>query len=305
MSVIVQKITEPVLLGESPHWDDRHQALFFICVQGKTINKYVPSTGEHTKTQIDGRIGFILPVEGATDQYVVGVEHKFLLIQWDGEEGSKAPVLRELGEVDQEISSTRLNDGKADPKGRLFAGTMGYVQGSAGQFQENKGSLFRLDRRGIVKMSDGVAISNGLTWDLKEKAFYFIDSLEFKIRRYDYDVDTGEISNRSYIFDLKEKNIAGMPDGMTIDTDGNLWVAVFDGSRVLKIDPRLGHLLQEVPIPAKQVTSVAFGGRNLDILFVTTARLKINEEQEPPCGATFMVTGLGAKGHPHVNFKLP
>lgn len=92
---------------------------------------------------------------------------------------------------------------------------------------------------------------------------------------------------------------------MTIDTDGNLWVAVFDGSCILKIDPRSGNLLQEVPIPAKQVTSATFGGPNLDILFVTTASMNINGEQAPPCGATFMVIGLGVKGHPNVNFKLP
>ncbi|CAG5002694.1 unnamed protein product [Parnassius apollo] len=304
MSVTIEKITEPLLLGEGPHWDDRKQALYFVSIKQKTIHKYVPASGTHTKTQLDGRVGFIIPVDGTTDQFVVGVERKFLIIQWDGEEGSKVQVLKELAEVDQEIPTTRINDGKADPKGRLFAGTMGHEE-SPGNFQKEKGSLYRIDRRGVVKMCESVSISNGLAWDLKEKAFYYTDSLEYKIRRYDYDVDTGDISNKSYIFDLKKNNITGIPDGMTIDTDGNLWVAIFDGGCVLKIDPKLGTISQKIQIPAKQITSVTFGGCNLDVLFVTTGSMPIKEEQEPPCGATFMVTGLGVKGHPNVNFKLP
>lgn len=92
---------------------------------------------------------------------------------------------------------------------------------------------------------------------------------------------------------------------MALDTDGNLWVAIYLGSRVLKIDPRTGSLLQELPMPVEQVTSVAFGGPNLDILFVTTAKMPIGGEQKPPRGSTFIVTGLGVKGQPSVNFKLP
>ncbi|KPJ11518.1 Regucalcin [Papilio machaon] len=303
MSLSVQKIVDPTLLGEGPHWDDKQQALYFVDIKLKSINKYVPATGEHTKTFLEGRVGFIVPVDGTNDQFVVGVERKFLIIQWDGENDSKVKVVKELGEVDQDVPTTRINDGKADPKGRLYAGTMGH-EDTLGNFAMEKGSLYRLDRRGIVKVCSGVSISNGLAWDLREKAMYYNDSSECKIRRYDYDVDTGDISNLKYIFDLKKNNIDGIPDGMTIDTDGNLWVANFDGSCVLKIDPKAGSVLQKIPIPAKQVTSVTFGGTNLDVLFVTTASMNIKEEQKPPCGSTFMVLGLGVKGHPNVNFKL-
>nr|BAM19641.1 regucalcin [Papilio xuthus] len=303
MSVSVQKIVEPAVLGEGPHWDDKQQALYFVDINLKSINKYVPATGVHTKTLLDGRVGFIVPVDGTNDQFVVGVERKFLIIQWDGENNSKVKIVKELGEVDQDVPTTRINDGKADPKGRLYAGTMGHEE-PPGNFLMEKGSLYRLDRRGIVKMCSSISISNGLAWDLREKAMYYNDSPECKIRRYDYDVDTGDICNLKYIFDFKKNDIEGFPDGMTIDTDGNLWVAVFDGSCVLKIDPKAGSVLQKIPIPAKQVTSVTFGGPNLDVLFVTTASMNIKEEQKPPCGATFMVLGLGVKGHPNVNFKL-
>ncbi|KAH9636267.1 hypothetical protein HF086_009463 [Spodoptera exigua] len=250
-----------------------------------------------------GRVGFIVPVEGTTDQFLVGVDRKFQVIRWDGADGSPATVVKELVEVDSDIPTNRINDGKADPKGRVFAGTMGH-EDPPGNFTMNRGNLFRLEGGKVTKVVSQVSISNGLAWDLREKAMYYTDSLEKNIRRYDYDVDTGEISNVKYIFDFEKNKIEGFPDGTTIDTDGNLWVAVFDGSCVLKINPRSGELLQKVSIPALQVTSVTFGGPNYDILFVTTASLNIRGPQDPPCGSIFMVTGLGVKGFPNVNFKL-
>ncbi|KAM3960037.1 regucalcin [Aphomia sociella] len=305
MSVKVEKIVDPVWLGEGPHWDEQQQALFFVSILDRTIHKYVPTTGEHSKSQkLDGTVGFIVPVEGTKDQFVVGVGRKFQVVQWDGKDGSRAKVVKELAEVDQHMNPpTRLNDGKADPRGRLFAGTMGHEE-PLGNTLPEQGSLFRLDGTKIKTLCNKINISNGLAWDLKEKAMYYTDSPEYNIRRYDYDVETGEISNLKYIFDFKKNGVEGVPDGTTIDTDGNLWVALFGGSSIVKIDPRTGKLLQKIPIPALQVTSSTFGGPNYDILFVTTASIKIDAEQEPPCGATFMVTGLGVKGYPNNNFKL-
>ncbi|XP_072932437.1 regucalcin-like isoform X2 [Epargyreus clarus] len=304
MSIKVEKITDPLVLGEGPHWDEKQQALFFVSIHECTIHRYLPATGEHTKTKLDGRVGFIVPVEGAINQFVVGVERRFLVVEWDGQEGSQTRIVKDLGEVDQDVPSTRINDGKADPRGRLFAGTMG-AEDPPGSFQMDKGSFYRIDSRGLVKVCSPISLSNGLAWDVQKGAMYYIDSLEYKIRRYDYNIETGEISNKTYIFDIKEKGQEGIPDGMTIDTDGNIWLAVFQGSCVLKIDPNTGKILQKVPIPAQQVTSVTFGGPNYDILFVTTASMNIGGVQEPPCGSTFMVTGLGVKGYPNVNFKLP
>ncbi|KAJ8716409.1 hypothetical protein PYW07_003036 [Mythimna separata] len=300
MSVRVHQITEPLFMGEAPHWDDSKQALYFVSLGlFNMIHKYVLATGLHTKTRIEGRVGLMVPVEGTCDQFLLGVERQFQVVRWDGQEGSRASVLRVLGEVDQDEPTTRFNDGKADPWGRVFAGTIS--PGIYPVFETYKGSLFRLDRSNITTVEDRITVSNGLAWDLRRKAMYFVDSWEWKIRRYDYDVETGEISNLTYIFDYKKNNVEGFPDSMTIDTDGNLWVACFDGHKVIKIDPKTGALLQEVRIPAHQVTSVTFGGPNFDILFVTTANFYFSGPQD---GATFMVTGLGVKGLPNINFKL-
>ncbi|XP_041980349.1 regucalcin-like [Aricia agestis] len=302
MSVKVEKIVAPVMLGEGPHWDERQQSLFFVSIHDCTIHKYVLASKTHTKTKLDGRVGFIIPVEGTTNQFVVGVETTFKVIEWDGAEGSAVKVVRELATVDEEVTpKTRINDGKADPRGRLFAGTMGH-EATPGNILNHTASFYRIDARGCVKVCEKIGISNGLAW--ADRAMYYTDSLEKNIRKYDYDVETGEISNLSYIFDFEKNNITGFPDGTTIDTDGNLWVAVFGASCVLKINPNTGELLQKVSIPASQVTSVTFGGPNYDILFVTTACMEIGGPQKPPSGATFMVTGLGVKGLKNVNFKL-
>ncbi|KAJ0183063.1 hypothetical protein K1T71_001039 [Dendrolimus kikuchii] len=303
MSVKVEAVTEPVWLGEGPHWDHQEQALYFVSIFDNTMDKYVPSTGKHTRAKLDGMPTFIIPVEGKRNHFVVGLDRKVLEIEWDGNENS-AKVLRTVTEVDQDNPKSRFNDAKADPRGRLFAGTMGHEY-EPGKFLLKKGALYRIDADGTTtKLADNIDISNGLCWDLNEKAFYFADSFEYTIRRYDYDVETGDISNPKMVFKYQDHGLDGIVDGMTIDTDGNLWVANFDGYQVLKIDPRTSKLLQKVPIPALQTTSATFGGPNLDILYVTSARMNRGEEQKPPCGSTFKVTGLGVKGHPNVNVKL-
>ncbi|CAH4037887.1 regucalcin-like [Pieris brassicae] len=305
MSVKLKKISEPLVLGEGPHWDESQQALFFVDILDCCLHKYIPATGEWTKAKIDGgRVGFVVPVEGSKTQFIVGVEKTFKIIEWDG----KADVTKDvkvLGSVDQDVDATRINDGKADPRGRIFAGTMGQDD-PPGVIAESQGSFYRLDNDGnIKKLCSGIGISNGLAWDIQEKAMYYTDSLEHKIRKYDYNIDTGDISNLKYIFDFKKAGVEGTPDGTTIDTDGNLWIAVFNGSCVIKIDPRTGTLLQKVPIPALQVTSVIFGGPNYDVLFVTSAKINVEGKQQPPsAGCTFMVTGLGVKGLPGYNFRL-
>ncbi|GBP54107.1 Regucalcin [Eumeta japonica] len=304
MSITIEQLTEPVPLGESPHWDSNLNVLYFISIDNR-IHKYDPATKLHTKTKLDNQVGFMVPVDGTSDEFVVGTERKFVVIQWDGTDGAPVRTVKVLGEVDHDVTGTNINDGKADPRGRLFAGTRCELEPDF-DLVKNDGSLYRIVGSSTPeKLCDKIRFSNGLTWDLDEKAFYYIDSLDYAIRRYDYDVNTGNISNMRYVFDLKKNNMKGGPDGMTIDTEGNLWIALMGESCVIKIDPRNGKLLQTVTVPVKNVTSVTFGGPNLDVMFLTTANLELNGGVlEPPAGAVFKVTGLGAKGHPNVAFKL-
>nr|XP_021185516.2 regucalcin isoform X1 [Helicoverpa armigera] len=303
MAPVVKPVTEPVWLGEGPHWDHEEQALYFVSIFDHTVHKYVPETNKHTRAKLDGMPTFIIPVEGKKHHFVVGLNRQVVEIQWDGQDHT-AKVVKTIVEVDQDNPKNRFNDAKADPRGRLFAGTMGHEY-EPGKFHLKKGSLYRIDHDGSAhKLASDIDISNGLCWDLRENAFYFADSFEYTIRRYDYDVDTGNISNPRNVFAYKDHGLEGIVDGMTIDTDGNLWVANFDGNQVLKIDPRTSALLQKIPIPALQVTSATFGGPALDVLYVTSAAMNRGQEQHPPAGATFTITGTGAKGHPNNYVRL-
>ncbi|KAM3960058.1 regucalcin isoform 1-T2 [Aphomia sociella] len=303
MTPKLEQVVGSVTLGEGPHWDSDDQSLYFVGTYDHTVHKYVPATGRHTRTKLDGRTSFIIPIEGKRHHFAVGLERKVVELVWTGEDNG-ASVLRTIVEVEEEFPGNRFNDAKADPRGRLFAGTMG-GEYAPGQFHLKRGSLYRIDPDGKAhKLDDKIDISNGLCWDVARKAFYFADSFEYAIRRYDYDIDTGDISNPKIIFNYKDQGLEGIPDGMTIDTDGNLWVANFDGHRVLKIDPLAGKLLEKIRIPALQVTSVTFGGPTFEQMYVTTARLNRGTEQKPPAGSTFLLSDLGVKGYPNLNVKL-
>ncbi|XP_041980346.1 regucalcin-like isoform X2 [Aricia agestis] len=292
----IKAVTEPVLLGEGPHWSHHHHALFFVSIFDKTIHKYDPKTDKHTRAKMDDMPGFIIPIAGTLDRFAVGLKRRVVEVQWAGGDGG-ATVVRTVAELDKHEPDNRINDAKADPRGRLFVGTMGHEY-EPGKFHLKKGSLYRVDGPSSVhRVVDGIDISNGLCWDEAARAFYYADSFEYAIRRYDYDVETGDISNPRLVFKYADHGLEGIVDGMTIDTDGNLWVANFDGSKVLKIDPRKGELLEKINTPALQTTSATWGGEALDELYVTSACLNRGAEQLPPAGSTFRITGLRAKGH--------
>jgi len=190
----------------------------------------------------------------------------------------------------------RFNDGKCDPQGRFWAGTMDISESGV-----PLGSLYYLDHEFKVhkKLSD-VGISNGICWSHDHKTMYYIDSPLKRVDSFDFDPATGHISNRKTVVSFVHEN--GFPDGMTIDSDGNIWVAHWDGGKVTQWNPHTGKLLRTIQIPgAPKVTSVAFGGENLTDLYVTTA----SKGDPAPAGALFRVTGLGnggVKGVPAFEF---
>ena len=158
---------------------------------------------------------------------------------------------------------------------------MGYETSTS--LAPNQGSLYKITRDNLHNpsvMISPVNISNGLAWNKANNKFYYIDTPTRKIVEYDYDDAGGEIKNGRVVFDLSwYSSIKGFPDGMTIDRDDNLWVALYSGSAVIKVDPKTGYLLQIVAIPAEAVTSVIWGGQNLDVLYITTSRYRLNKEQ--------------------------
>ncbi|KAG8223584.1 hypothetical protein J437_LFUL004102 [Ladona fulva] len=310
----VERIAPSCILGEGPHWDEKTQKLYYIDIDGAAVLRHDPKTGKNSKVVFGGStISLIVPVEGKPDTFLISRGKEVHLLHWDGEdkhEGGNV-TLRALTSVEKDLHSNRFNDGKVDPWGRLWAGTMPMGE----PFEKTsstpgRGNLYLLNSGDTCTMETkltSVGIANGLDWSLDRKTMYYIDSILLRVDAFDMDGSNFKPETRRTIFDFKKKNIKGVPDGMTIDTEGKLWVACFNGSQVIRIDPESGELLCSIPIPSLMTTSVAFGGPNMDILYVTSASLEMTDEQrkaDPNQGALFKVTGTGCKGFPGRAVKM-
>jgi sugar lactone lactonase YvrE len=164
--------------------------------------------------------------------------------------------------------------------------------------------LYSLDSSGVVKsLLTGVGLSNGLTWDASGRKFFYIDTLTRQIAEFQYDQDLGIVGQRRVLYEFPKDS--GSPDGMTIDAEGNLWVALWGGFRVARISPT-GELISELRLPVSQPTSVIFGGSNFDKLFITSARYGLSESilaSEPLAGSVFVID-VGVSGRGEARFKL-
>jgi len=246
-------------------------------------------TGEHKSWIMPSLIGSIAP--RAQGGLVAALGKGLAAITFNREENWALSINMQkeiLGE-----SNLRLNDGKSDPRGRFWVGTV------ASNFDQPEGTLYRIDLDGSVhEMEHQVKVSNGLEWSLDKKTMYYTDSPRREIYTYNFDEETGNISNRRVFATIPED--AGVPDGLTIDTEGNIWSAHWNGYRVTKYRPD-GSIERIIKMPAQRPTSCVFGGKNLDVLYVTSASRDIGEPESLKGdldGALFAIKGLGAKGFP-------
>lgn len=215
---------------------------------------------------------------------VVALERQFALVAGDGS-------VRGLGDLwaDRRV---RMNDGGCDPDGRFYCGSMAYAE-TPGQ-----GRLYRLDPDGSVAVVlDGVTISNGLAWSPDGATAYYVDSPTQRIDAFDYDPERG-LSGRRPVVELDPA--AGTPDGLTVDADGHLWVALHGGGGVNRYRPD-GRLDGRVDVPVSHVTACTFGGGGLDQLYITTSRLVAGATAEPAAGAVFRAD-VGVSGLPAATF---
>jgi len=297
--VTIERVTDAYGLSEGPHWDHRTQKLYFVDINNQYIRRLDPATGVVTNAYIaNGTVGVVVPVDDTIDQLVAGVGQDLVLVTWTGDTDESEVPVEILSPLDSAEIQTRVNDGKVDSAGRFWLGTMG--EDANGQSIPNIGSFYRVDDDlKPVKEITPVSISNGLAWNIEDDTFYYIDSPTRQVAAYDYNPNTGEICNRRIVFDLSKTDMQGVPDGMTIDADGNLWIALFGGHHVIQVNPRTGKILRKVKIPAENVTSVTFGGPLLDILYVTTSGFNLTAQQRkatPDAGALFAVKDLGVQG---------
>jgi sugar lactone lactonase YvrE len=197
-------------------------------------------------------------------------------------------------------SGIRFNDGKIDPKGRLWIGSM------SEQGLPNKGVLMKIDStfKATVELHD-LGTSNGMCWSPDSSVFYHIDTTRQQVASYDYSVEKGLIENPRII--IKIPKAWGKPDGMTIDEQGKLWIALWGGWAVSRWDPLTGGCIGMIDLPVSQVTSCVFGGDNLSDLYITSARLGLGRKkrmEQPLAGSVFKISIPGLRGLPAIDFKL-
>lgn len=272
--------------GEGPVWDDRSRELVWLDIPRGEVHRFDPSTGSDAVVlALDQPIGAAGLRQG--DGLVLAMRDGFAV--WD------ADGLRLLADTEADVPGNRMNDGKPDPSGRFWAGTM------ALDMAPGAGTLYRLDPDGSVRaMLGGLGVSNGLDWTVDRKRMYFVDSLAGGVDLFDYDDAGGWISGRRRFADVPAAT--GLPDGLTVDSEDHVWVAIWDGGAVHRYAPD-GALDLIVSVPARQVTSCGFGGPGLDELYITTAAAGLGDAdaRDQHAGALF-VCRPGAAGRPAFRF---
>jgi sugar lactone lactonase YvrE len=247
-------------LGESPVWWTEAQLLVFIDITGRRLHRFDPISKRHEVDAIEEDIGCVAVAKGGG--YVAGLRSGIWLLD------AKGGKVRQLAANPENAANHRFNDGRVDPRGRYFAGTLDESK-AAGD-----ASQYRYDKRGLMKVTDGVMTSNGQAFSPDGRTLYFSDTPRFVIYRFDYDPDSGEATNRR-VFARIEPTATdrGRPDGAAVDVEGCYWSSLYEGSRVRRYDPD-GKVMADYPVPALNTTMPAFGGPDRKTLFVTTARDK-------------------------------
>jgi sugar lactone lactonase YvrE len=275
-------------LGEGPTWDRRARALIWVDITAGAVHRFFPETGRDEVFEIGRPVGAAVPT--TSGRLALAVSDGFWFL--DPETGET----ERLADVEEDDPRTMMNDGVCDPAGNFWAGTKD-IKG-----RRPLGSLYRLGMdHGVVRVLGEVTISNGLGWSPDRRTMYYIDSATFGIDALDFDAETGSASNRRRFVAFPEE--WGLPDGMSVDEEGFLWVAFWTGSAIRRVSPD-GNVEAIAEFPVSLVTSCAFGGDDLTDLYVTTARDGLSDEQlggEPIAGGLFHLRP-GVRGLPRTAF---
>jgi len=278
-----------LILGEGPHWHPTWEKFLYVDIEGKKVGRIDPATKINEERTFEKRVGTVVP--GMNDKLVIAFEDA--IAELDFETG----IAKEIIKIEADKPGTRCNDGKCDNAGRLWIGTM-HLQGKLRQ-----GALYCFDGS-LEKKIEGVSLSNGICWSKDNSTMYYIDSYDYNIKAYDFDLNNGDIANERILVSGLEKGF--IPDGMAIDEEGMLWVAMWGGSCVNRYNPADGSLIGKVQLPVPNVTACAFGGKDMKTLLITTARADLDADQlrQFPLSGSLFYIDTDVKGAEMNSFKL-
>ena len=264
MAEITAVPVPPSLLGESPVWHPEEAALYWCDIPGRRLNRFHPASGEHRQWDFDCEPACIAPLLGG----------ELLLGMRDGlwRFSPKSGQRERLAEPPYDPASERFNDGKADPQGRFWLGTIYEPREPA------RAALYRWAGGRLERMAGDITVSNGLAWSPDGRTMYWSDTRSATVHAFDFDGQDGSLSGQRTFARFPPKqpgqdlaDYGGRPDGAAVDSQGAYWVAMFEGSRLLRLAPD-GAVLAELKLPVRCPTMPCFGGADLRTLYITTAR---------------------------------
>ena len=283
-------------LGECPVWRGAEQALYWEDIDGKAIHRYDPSSGQTETRNLPGRPGSFVFTQ-TPGRLLVATESELHWLDWESGE------LSLFVEAEDPARGNRMNDGRCDPEGRFIVGTM-HPDADARRFD---GSLYSIDSTGAVTtLENDVGIPNGLVFDSERGRMYWADTFHATIWVWDYDLDTGERSNKRVFFNYKEHpDVHGLPDGGCLDAEGYYWSASGHGWAVTRIAPD-GTVDRVVDVPLAMPTMPAFGGSNLETLYVTSIDGGMVDERrsEGVRAGSLISLDVGVAGVPEPSFAM-
>lgn len=277
------------LLGEGACWFAEEQRLYWVDILKCEVHRFDPSTGRDEVRAAPCHVSMVQPT--TRGDLVLATRDGIARMDFD----SGKFVL--LCDPEANVPGNRFNDGKPDPRGRLFAGSIAY-DGS-----DKKAALWRIEPDlSFTKLIDRAGNSNGLGWSPDQATFYWTDTKTGCVFAFDYNATKGDIANRRVAVEVGRS--LGRPDGLAVDADGFLWTALWAGHGVARWNPANGEMVAKVECPAANVTCPAFGGPDLDVLYFTTAQ-KGRDEAEPspePEAGNLFASRVGVSGLPGFAF---
>ncbi len=262
-------------LGECPRWDETNQLLYWVDINQGQLHRFNPATGTDEFLQFDEEIGCMSLRQG--DGFLLAMRSGFYTLDgWNTER-------KFIADPEADMLKNRFNDGRADAKGRMFAGTVYPPKDYGGA------SIYSLSPEGEVKKWVGdLLTANGIAFSPDSRTFYYADTPSHAVQACDYDLDTGTVSNCRVFHQFPHGH--GRPDGAAVDSEGCYWTALYEGGRVVRLSPD-GKIIQEITVPARCPTMVAFGGSDMQTLYITSVGSRPDSELEefPDSGSVFQI----------------